>query len=99
MDLSGGQPVHGYFRPGDGRVRLLRVYSNFYAYTATSYPSSVLELTPTTSYLAYGAGPLSHGSNNEVYSDATSFVPAPAPEPSSAMLLVAGLLMIGFRVR
>ena len=33
--------------------------SEFYAYTSTSYPSSVIELTPTTSYLAYGAGPLS----------------------------------------
>jgi len=74
--------------------------SEFYAYTSTSYPSSVIELTPTTSYLAYGAGPLTHGSNNEVYSDATSFVPAPAPEPSSVILLVAGLLaMERFRVR
>jgi PEP-CTERM motif len=71
--------------------------SEFYAYTSTSYPSSVIELTPTTSYLAYGAGPLSHGSNNEVYADATSFIPAPAPEPSSLMLLVAGLLVIGRR--
>jgi hypothetical protein len=74
--------------------------SEFYAYTSTSYPSSVIELTPTTSYLAYGAGPLTHGSNNEVYSDATSFVSAPAPEPSSVVLLVAGLLVIGrLRVR
>ena len=66
--------------------------SEFYAYTSTSYPSSVIDLTTTTSYLAYGPGPLSHGSNTEVYSDATSFNPASSPEPATLTLLAAGIL-------
>lgn len=74
--------------------------SAFYAYTSTSYPSSVLYLSATTSYLAYGAGPLTHGAENEVYSDTTSFVPAPlapapSPEPPAVTLLFTGLLAAG----
>lgn len=71
--------------------------SEFYAYTSTSYPSSVIDLTTTTSYLAYGPGPLSHGSNLEVFSDATLFnsAPAPSPEPTTATLFAAGLMACG----
>lgn len=69
--------------------------SQFYAYTSTSYPSSVIDLTITTSYLAYGPGPLVHGTNTEVYSDATTFTPASSPEPASLTLLGTAILAFG----